>query len=430
MKTSAKISPIKKLAGEISLKGDKSISHRAVIIGSIAEEKTRIKNFLEGEDCLYTLKAFRRLGVNIDSSAGEIVIEGRGLNGLTRPSGEIYLGNSGTSMRLISGVLAGQDFESTLAGDESLSRRPMDRIIEPLRMMGADIKGREDKFAPLAIKGGALRSIAYATRVASAQVKSAIMLAGLYADGITEITEPTKSRDHTERMLSFFGAKMVMDHTKIQIYGRPRLRGSDIVIPGDVSSAAFLITAALFLKGSDLIIKDLLFNRTRMGLVCVLKDMGGSIELENRRFNGYEELCDFVVKPSKLKGVVITEDRIPFLIDEVPILLVAAVFSEGETLIKGAGELRVKETDRINSMVTALRKMGADITAEKDDIKVIGTGRLKGAKMDSYGDHRTAMSLIIAGLCAEGESEIADIDCINTSFPDFFANLEKLSVKK
>jgi len=400
------------------------------MMGSIAEGRTQVKNFLKSEDCLCTIKAFGQLGIRIKISNDDLIINGKGLKGLTRPSSEIYLGNSGTSLRLMAGILAGQNFESTLRGDESLSQRPMYRIVEPLRLMGADIKAREDSYAPLVIKGRRLKSIKYKTKVASAQVKSAIIFAGLYADGVSEVEEPIKSRDHTERMLSLFGAKLQIEGRKIVIYNNPRLKGKSITIPGDISSAAFFIIPSLILKGSEIMIKDLLFNRTRLGLIEVLKNMGADIRTEKNRFNGFEDVCDIIVKSSFLEGVTIEKEMIPSVIDELPILMVAAVFAKGSTRIKGAGELRVKETDRITSMTKALKDMGAQITVKGDDILIEGTGSLKGAELDSFGDHRTAMSLIIASICANGRSQIKGIDCINTSFPDFFELLDSVSIKK
>ncbi|NQT06540.1 MAG: 3-phosphoshikimate 1-carboxyvinyltransferase [Candidatus Omnitrophica bacterium] len=426
---SIKINPIKKIVGSIRLKGDKSISHRTVMIASIAEGRSVIKNFLKSADCLYTVKAFQGLGVDIRFLGEDLIIEGAGLGGLKKPQGDIYLGNSGTSMRLISGILAGQAFETTLTGDESLSSRPMHRIIEPLRLMGARISAREDNFAPLTIKGGKLKAIRYKSKVASAQVKSAVMLAALYVDGVTELEEPVKSRDHTERMLSLFGAKMVIDDQKVTLYGSQRLKAQAFEIPGDISSAAFFITAALLLKGSELVIKDILSNRTRTGLLDALTNMGGDISIENKHFNGCEDICDITVKYSSLKGISIEKDKIPSIIDELPILMVAALFAEGDTLIKGAGELRVKETDRIDSMTAALTGMGADISVDGDDIKIRGNKSIKGAKVASLGDHRTAMALVVAALASNGESEINDIGCIDTSFPEFFDLMESVSVK-
>lgn len=421
------ISPLSKLEGALFLKGDKSISHRAVMIASIARGRSRIANFPMSEDCLSTVKAFRELGVRIDVSAEEVAVDGVGLNGLKKPRGDIYLGNSGTSMRLISGILAGQDFETTLTGDESLSSRPMYRVIEPLRLMGADIKAREDKFAPLIIKGGGLKAIKYRSKLPSAQVKSAAIFAGLYADGVTEITEPIRSRDHTERMLSLFGAKLEIEELTVTVFPRPELRSRSLSIPGDISSAAFFAVAALILDGSKLVIKDVLSNRTRFGFIELLNGMNADIRVDRRRFNGCEDLCDITVNSGALKGITVPREKIPSVIDEIPVLMVAASFAEGDTLIKGAGELRVKETDRIESMKHALTAMGANISVKGDDILIRPAEQgLKGCTVDSSGDHRTAMSLAVAALAAKGESTIKDVDCIDTSFPDFFEKLSSL----
>lgn len=424
-----KINPVKKLKGEISLKGDKSISHRAVMIASLAEGRSTIKNFLKADDCLSTADAFRKMGVDIDIAGGDIIVNGRGLTGLKKPKGEIYLGNSGTSMRLLAGILAGQDFSSLLTGDESLSQRPMDRVIEPLRLMGADIKGKDDRYAPLMIRGKKLRAIKYRMKVSSGQVKSAIIFAGLYADGVTMIEEPVKSRDHTERMLSLFGAKLEIDGLRVSVHGRPRLKGRPLAIPGDISSAAFFITAASLLPGSEIILNETLLNRTRFGFIYTLEKMGACISVENKRFNGYEDVCDLVVRSNPLKGVTIDEENIPSMIDELPILMVAASLASGVTRIKGAGELRVKETDRIISMSRALKKMGADMSVVGNDITIRGVEKLNGADMESLGDHRTAMSLVIAALAARGESRIRNVDCINTSFPEFFQILDSLAAR-
>ncbi len=423
------ITPLKALSGSISLPGDKSISHRAIMISAISQGKSTIKNFLASEDCIHTIKAFQALSIDISINKDTVSVQGKGLRGLSAPTADIYLGNSGTSMRLISGILAGQTFRSTLTGDESLSNRPMYRIIEPLKLMGADIKGGRDNCAPLTINGSKLKSISYKTKVASAQVKSAVMLAALYADGVTEIDEPVKSRDHTERMLSLFGGKLEIDDTKVKVYNAPDLKARSLTIPGDISSAAFFIVGALLVKGSKLEINGLLYNRTRLGFIDALNKMGADIKIRNKQFNGYEEVCDCIVESRGLKGIVIEKNVVPSLIDELPILMVAASLAEGETIIRGAGELRIKETDRINSMESTLKKMNANIKVKSNDIFIKGREQLKGAKMTSHGDHRTAMSLVIAALCAHGESQINGVECINTSFPGFFSTLQSISVR-
>jgi len=426
-----KINSIKRFEGTISLKGDKSISHRSVMIASIAEGRSKIENFLRSEDCLYTIKAFRQLGVAIKTSDDDVIIEGKGFDSLKGPKDDIYLGNSGTSMRIISGILAGQNFKSTLTGDKSLSRRPMYRVIRPLRQMGAHIEAQRDNFAPLVIEGRNLRAIRYKTEVASAQVKSALIFAALYADGVTEIDEPVKSRDHTERMLGLFGAKIEIDDLRISVHPRPKLKATSLVIPGDISSAAFFIAGTLILNRSEILIKEVLFNRTRWGIIDMLGEMGADIKIENKRFNGFEEICDVSVKSSRLKGITVDEKRIPSVIDELPILMVVACFAQGDTYIKGAGELRIKETDRISSMSTALKNMGADVSViDRNNILIKPKGRLKGAVTESRGDHRTAMSIAIAALGAKGSSRIKKTDCVDTSFPDFFRTLDRISIKK
>ena len=421
-----KINPAKKVNGNITIPGDKSISHRAIMIGALAHGSTKIKNFLKSEDCLYTLEAFRKLGVKIDISKDVVTVHGKGSSALKAPAGEIYLGNSGTSMRLLSGILAGQTFRTILTGDESLSQRPMGRIMKPLEKMGAYISARDGEFPPLTIKGGKIKNIQYESPVASAQVKSAILFAGLYADGVTSVIEPAKSRDHTERMLKFFGAEVELDGLRVSVKGRARLKAKTVSIPGDISSAAFFIVLASVLKGSDIRLSNILYNKTRFGIIDLLIQMGADITIEEKGSNGSEDCCDIVVKSGFLKAADIKASAIPKMIDEIPIIMVAACFADGTTRIRGAGELRVKETDRINSLVCNLKDMGAEISVHGDDITVIGPRKLHSGKLDSFGDHRTAMSMVIAGLSATGESVISNVDCINTSFPGFFQTLDKI----
>ncbi|MCM8782659.1 MAG: 3-phosphoshikimate 1-carboxyvinyltransferase [Candidatus Omnitrophica bacterium] len=428
------VSSAKKIEGTIEVPPDKSISHRAVMIGAIAEGTTEVDNFLMGEDCLRTIEAFREMGIKITQNpkpktqSSNIVIEGRGLRGLREPEKELYLGNSGTTMRIILGILAGQDFECILTGDESLSKRPMKRVIEPLAMMGAEINARftpqcsklKDKYPPLRIKGRyPLKAIRYNLPFPSAQVKSAILLAGLYANGTTEVIEPVQSRDHTERMLKEFNANIKSEGRKISIEGAKLKSKGIIVIPGDISSAAFFIVAALILKSSKVTIKNLGVNTTRTGIIDILRNMGAQIELSNLKQDYFEPTADVTVKSSTLKGITIHPEIIPRLIDELPIIMVAAALSRGLTVIKGAGELRVKETDRIFSMTTNLKKMGADITVDGDDILINGPAMLQGAEVDSSNDHRTAMAMAIAGLMAEGKTTILNTACIKKSFPGF-----------
>ena len=419
------------MRGVISVPGDKSISHRAIILGSLSTSRTLIRNLLTGEDCLSTMEAFRSMGVVIRrEKEGEWTIEGCGLRGLKPPkgAGEIYLGNSGTSMRLIAGVLAGQNFEATLTGDESLSKRPMGRIAKPLREMGADVRSfASGDFPPIVIKGGRLRPISYKTKVPSAQVKSCILLAGLYANGITEVVEPLKSRDHTERMLKVFGAEITLEGLKVRVRGNPDLKLRTIDIPGDISSASFLLVAAAMLPDSDVTITSVGLNPTRSAIINILKQMGADIETSGV-VDDFEPYGNIRLRaPKTLKPIVIGEGLIPRLIDEIPIICVAASLAKGESRICGIGELRVKETDRINSIVTNLQKMGVDIKSVDDDIAIKGRLRLKPARLESFGDHRTAMSMAVAGLSADGRSEIEGIECINTSFPQFFNKIQELT---
>lgn len=424
-----KIRPAKRIEGEITLPGDKSISHRAVMIGSIADGTSRIENFLKAEDCIATIDAFRKMGVNIRFDNKSLLVGGAGLRGLKKPPSAIYLGNSGTTMRLLLGILAGQDFEATLSGDESLSNRPMRRVTVPLREMGADIQGRDDaNFAPLSIRGGKLHAIDYESSIPSAQIKSSILFAGLYADGITSVTEPFKSRDHTERMLSLFGAALSVENLKVSIRNSVPLEAREMTIPGDISSGAFFVVGALLLQGSELTLRGVGFNKTRTGIIDILKRMGARIEAKNIR-GDWEPICDLVVSSSNLKAATVEKSEIPKAIDELPVLMAAAVYAKGRTVIKGAGELRVKETDRINSMFSNLNKMGAKASCKGDDVVIEGTGSLRGAELSSFGDHRTAMAISIAGLCASsGDSIIDDVSCVETSFPEFFNILKSISL--
>lgn len=422
------IQPIKKIKGTIKVPGDKSISHRAIILGAIAEGETKIKGFLRGEDCLNTIKIFKQMGVSIEeNSQGEVLIRGRGLDGLTKPSSTLEAGNSGTTMRLVSGILAGQNFTSTITGDQSLSSRPMKRIIEPLKQMGAKIEAREDNFAPLIITGGKLKGINYVSQIASAQVKSCLLLAGLYAQGETSVSEPVKSRDHTERMLKYFGLEVRDKGLTVSLSGPARLSGQLVGVPGDISSAAFFIIAAILVNGSEIKIRDIGLNPTRSGIIKVLKQMGTEIIIAKERTDGNEPVGELIIKSSRLKGVKITRELIPFLIDEIPILTVAATQAEGITEISGAKELRVKESDRIKTISSQLNLMGARIEEKEDGMIIHGPTKLKGSRVNTFGDHRMAMSLAIAGLIADGKTTILDTECINTSFPGFMELLKKIS---
>ena len=419
--------------GEITVPGDKSISHRAVMFGAIAKGSTRIRNFLMGADCLSTIDCFRRLGVQIDVEAalGQVTVHGRGLRGLKgqqEPAASIVLdtGNSGTTTRLVSGILAGQDFPSLLSGDASLNTRPMKRIMEPLSQMGARIRSvKGNGCAPLAIEPGQLHGIHYTTKVASAQVKSAILLAGLYADSPTSVTEPALSRNHTELMLKGFGAdvsSIINEDGTATASIRPcrELFAQDIVVPGDISSAAYFIAAALLVPGSSLLIKNVGINPTRAGFLSVCRDMGGDITLLNERQAGGEPSADLLVKHSSLHSVTIEGGLIPTLIDELPMAAVLAAFADGTTVIRDAAELKVKESDRIATVTANLRAMGCDVTPTDDGMIIRGGKSLHGAVLDSYLDHRIAMSFAVAGLAAGGETRIRNANCVDISFPGVY----------
>ncbi|MFQ5455427.1 MAG: 3-phosphoshikimate 1-carboxyvinyltransferase [Nitrospirota bacterium] len=416
------------LNGEIDMPGDKSITHRSVIIGSIASGDTTIRGYLPSEDCINTIKAFKALGIEIEREGEILRVSGRGRDGLKEPEDIIYLGNSGTSLRLLTGLLSGQSFFSTLTGDGSLRSRPMMRVIEPLREMGADIRGRRggDR-APIAISGRRLHGITYSSPIPSAQVKSAIIFAGLYADGITSLSEPLRSRDHTERMLSYFGAEIKSKGLTIEIKGGTKLEGRYIDIPGDISSASFFIIGATIVKDSEILIRKTGINPTRRGIIDILKEMGGRIEIRNERELCGEPVADIYVRSSQLKGTVIGGELIPKTIDEFPILCIAASMADCETIIKDSSELRLKESDRISVMTNELKKMGVDIEEFPDGLKIKGGNPLKGAVVSSNGDHRVAMAMTIAGMAAEGETCVEGIRCIDTSFPSFIDILRGLS---
>ena len=421
------VHPVKGLKGTITVQGDKSISHRAAIIGSIALGVTRIHNFLLSEDCLRTLEAFKQMGVPIKIKKDEIVeIQGRGLKGLKEPFNVIDLGNSGTGARLITGILAAQPFFSVITGDDSLRRRPMERIINPLRMMGASIWGRSyGRYLPLAIRGSTLRGIMWDMVIPSAQVKSAILLAGLYARGDTVVREKIPSRDHTERMLEYFGVN-IQRGEKIIVKGASEPVSRDVMVPGDISSAAFFIVGATITRDSEITIKNVGLNPTRTGFIEILKEMGARIEIVNLSDTGFEPYGDIKIYSSRLKGITIGGSIIPRLIDEIPVLCIAAAMAKGETLIRDAAELRVKESDRIGVIAECLTRMGVKVETFQDGMRIHGTGRLKGSKVNSHGDHRIAMAMVIAGLVAEGETVVENVACINTSFPAFFATLGTL----
>ena len=418
---------VNSLKGEVNIPGDKSISHRAVMFGSLAEGTTEVTNFLQGADCLSTISCFRKLGIEIENTSQRILIHGKGLHGLTEPSDTLDTGNSGTTTRLISGILAGQRFTTILNGDASIQTRPMKRIITPLSMMGADITSlKGNDCAPLRICGGQLHGITYKSPVASAQVKSCVLLAGLYADAPTSVTEPVLSRNHTELMLAGFGAHVASSGTTTTIEPEPDLNGMKIEVPGDISSAAYFLAAGLMIPNSEILIKNVGINPTRDGILRVAKEMGGDITILNEKTSGGEPTCDLLVRSSSLKGVTIGGEIIPTLIDEIPMIAVMACFAEGITTIKDAQELKVKESNRIDTVVTNLKAMGAHIEATDDGMIIEGGYPLHGAVIDSHLDHRIAMSFAIGALGADGETRIEGAECVKISYPEFYQTLEKL----
>ena len=415
------------LKGEVTIPGDKSISHRAVMFGSLAEGATEVTNFLQGADCLSTISCFRKLGIQIENTADRILIHGKGLHGLSESSETLDTGNSGTTTRLISGILAGQSFTTFLNGDASIQTRPMKRIMTPLSMMGADITSLNgNNCAPLRICGGHLHGITYQSPVASAQVKSCVLLAGLYADAPTSVTEPVLSRNHTELMLAGFGAKVTSSGTTATIEPEPDLKGMKIEVPGDISSAAYFIAAGLIIPNSEILVKNVGINPTRNGILRVAIEMGGDITVLNEKISGGEPTCDLLVRSSSLKGVTVGGEIIPTLIDEIPMIAVMACFAEGTTIIKDAQELKVKESNRIDTVVTNLKAMGAHIEATDDGMIIEGGYPLHGAVIDSHLDHRIAMSFAIGALGADGETTIEGADCVKISYPKFYETLESL----
>jgi 3-phosphoshikimate 1-carboxyvinyltransferase len=422
------------LKGTITVPGDKSISHRAVMFGALAEGTTEVTNFLQGADCLSTIRCFRQLGIEISNqaSSSQVIIQGKGLHGLTKPDQMLDVGNSGTTMRLISGILSGQTFEVSLNGDDSIQKRPMERIMTPLSMMGADIKSISDNgCAPLAINSTPgrktkLTGIHYNSPVASAQIKSCILLAGLYGEGETTVTEPSLSRNHTELMLSEFGASVTSIGNTARIQPEPILKGRKIRVPGDISSAAYFIAAGLIVPGSEILIKNVGINPTRDGIIKICQQMGADITLENVIDNGGEPVADIVVRHSELHGTEVGGTMIPTLIDEIPVIAVLACFANGQTVIKDAAELKVKESNRIDVMVDNLTRMGADITATADGMIIHGGKPLHGTSITSKSDHRIAMSFAIASLLADGETEILDAECVDISYPNFYSDLRSL----
>ena len=415
------------MKGELTVPGDKSISHRGIMFGAIAEGTTELEGFLDGADCRSTISCFRQMGIEISQDHDRVQIHGKGLYGLRQPKDMLDAGNSGTTVRLISGILAGQPFTTQLTGDASIQKRPMKRIMTPLSLMGASIRSLAgNDCAPLEIHGGSLVPIHYDSPVASAQVKSCVLLAGLYAEGQTSVTEPVPSRDHTERMLSGFGAEIISRERTATVTGHPRLIGQHITIPGDISSAAYFIAAGLICPNSDLYIRNVNTNPTRAGILTVAKQMGGKITLENQRVVSGEEVCDIHVVSSDLHGTQIDRELIPSLIDEIPVIAVMAAFAEGTTVIKDAQELKVKESNRIDSVTENLNAMGGDAIPTEDGMIIHGGRPLHGARILTRSDHRIAMSFAIAGLAADGETTFDDPGCIDISYPTFFETLRSV----
>lgn len=424
-----KFTPTKGLRGEVTVPGDKSISHRAVMFGSLAEGTTIVENFLKGADCLSTIDCFRKLGISIEERENQIQIHGKGLHGLQKSAEILDVGNSGTTTRLISGILSGQNFETILTGDASIQKRPMKRIIEPLSEMGAAIESiHGNGCAPLRIQGHPLHGIHYTTKVASAQVKSAILLAGLYGDAPTSVTEPALSRNHSELMLNHFGADVKTIGTTATILPEPRLVGQKVSVPGDISSAAYFLAAGCILPNSEILVRNVGTNPTRDGMLRVMNMMNADLTILSQCTDGAEPTADILVKTSSLKGCTIEGDIIPTLIDELPMIAVMACFAEGTTVIRDAAELKVKESDRIAVMVENLSAMGAQITGTDDGMIIEGGHPLHGTVIDSHLDHRIAMSFAIAALNADGETEILGAECVNISYPEFYKDLDKLSI--
>ncbi|MCP4488886.1 MAG: 3-phosphoshikimate 1-carboxyvinyltransferase [Gammaproteobacteria bacterium] len=412
-------SPGGSLTGEIRVPGDKSISHRSIILSSIAEGESRISGFLEGEDSLNTLKAFRAMGVSIEHSSSQIFVRGVGLNGLKAPTPPLEMGNSGTAMRLLLGLLSGQSFDSVITGDASLSSRPMNRVISPLQKMGAEIQSQPGGTAPLSVKGNRrLQAIEYELPMASAQVKSCILLAGLYTDGETIVREPAPTRDHSERMLRGFGCNLYSNGAEIRMIGQQVLTATDIDVPADISSAAFFMVAASITEHSEIKLLHVGVNPTRTGVIDILRLMGADIGLSNKNEVGGEPVADITVRSARLKGIVIPVDLVPLAIDEFPVLFIAAACAQGKTVLSGAEELRVKESDRIEVMAEGLTRLGIRAIATDDGICIEG-GELQGGEVESYGDHRIAMAFSVASLCARADVKINNCANVNTSFPGF-----------
>jgi 3-phosphoshikimate 1-carboxyvinyltransferase len=425
-----RVRPPKRLGGRVEVPGDKSISHRAALMGAIASGRTEITGFLEGEDCLHTLKALEKLGAAVTRKGpGHYLVDGVGPGGFHEADDIIDCGNSGTLARLLLGVLAGQPFWTFLTGDDSMRSRPMKRVADPLSSMGATFVGRQDASRfPLGVRGARpLRALSYVSPVASAQVKTALLLAGLWADGPVSVTEPTRSRDHTERMLGGFGARLSVDDRTVTLTPGAELRGQGLAVPGDISSAAFLLVAGTIAAGAEITVSGVGVNETRAGLLDALESMGAPVRLSRPLMAAGEPVADLTARHSTLRGTTIGGAIIPRLVDEVPVLALAACLAEGHTRITDAAELRVKESDRIRSTAAQLAKLGARVTETPDGLEIEGVARLRGARVQSGGDHRMAMALVVAGLVAEGETIVEDTDCIGTSFPGFLETVNTLA---
>ena len=421
-----KITPKKEIHTTITVPGDKSISHRSIMLGALAKGTTEIEGFLMGDDCLSTISCFQKLGIRIEQQKDKIIVHGKGLHGLTAPTETLDVGNSGTTLRLISGILSAQPFCSHLTGDASIQKRPMERIAVPLRQMGAVLKGSSDKlFAPFAIEGTSLKGITYALPMASAQVKSAILLAGLFAKGETIVIEPEPTRDHTEIMLRCMGAEIQKIGNEIHCKPVPELYAHKIVVPSDISSAAYFIVLGCICENSEIILKNVGINPTRTGILDALLAMGANIHVKNETIINGEKIGDIIVTSSKLHGTTIGGAEIPRLIDEIPVLAVAGCFAQGTTIIKDAQELKVKESNRIKTIIAELKKFGANITETDDGMIIQGGTPLKGCTVESHQDHRIAMAMAVAGMCASGQTEIRNAECVTISFPNFFDLLLK-----
>lgn len=415
------------LNGEIAIPGDKSISHRSIMFGAIAEGKTTVTNFLLGEDCLNTIACFQKLGVDIEQDEDTVIIYGKGLEGLQEPMEILDVGNSGTTIRLLLGILAGRPFHSVLIGDESIGKRPMTRVTSPLRSMGADIHGRKKgELTPLSVAGGNLKPVDYELPIASAQVKSSLLFAGMQTNGTTKLIEPVKTRDHTERMIKQFGGNIEIDGRTVKITGGQPLMGTTIHVPGDISSAAFFLVAGAIVPNSKITLKNVGLNPTRTGIIDVMKKMGAEITILQSKDDAFEPSGDIIIQSSVLKGITIEGDMIPRLIDEIPVIALLATQADGETVIKDAQELKVKETNRIDTVVAELTKLGANITATEDGMIIKGRTELSGGIVSSHGDHRIGMMLVVAAAICKGEVFLEKEESIYISYPSFFEHLRHL----